>query len=202
MRRPARLEFPLIVKSLTQDASFGISQASVVNDDVKLRERVLYIHESLGTDAIVEQYIKGRELYVGVIGNDRLHAYPVWEMKFTNMPEGAHRIATARVKWSTAYQRKHGIRCGKARLPRPGLEEYLQFLAKRVYHLLQMNGYGRIDIRLDEDGQPWVLEANANPQLAYGEDLAESAHHEGVSYEALLQQILNAGLQWKADRAG
>lgn len=202
VRRPARLQFPLIVKSLTQDASFGISQASVVNDDVKLRERVLYIHESLGTDAIVEQYIKGRELYVGVIGNDRLHAYPVWEMKFTNMPEGAHRIATARVKWSTAYQRKHGIRCGKARLPRPGLEEYLQFLAKRVYHLLQMNGYGRIDIRLDEDGQPWVLEANANPQLAYGEDLAESAHHEGVSYEALLQQILNAGLQWKADRAG
>jgi D-alanine-D-alanine ligase len=202
VQRHARLEFPLIVKSLTQDASYGISQASVVTDDARLRERVAYIHERLGTDAIVEQYIKGRELYVGVIGNDRLHAYPVWEMKFANMPEGAHRIATERVKWSTPYQEKHGIHCGKARLQRAGTEEYLQFLATRVFHLLQMNGYGRIDIRLDDNGQPWVLEANANPQLAYGEDFAESAHHEGVSYEALLQQILNVGLQWKADRAG
>ena len=202
VRRPARLQFPLIVKSLTQDASYGISQASVVTDDAKLRERVWYIHERLGTDAIVEQYIKGRELYVGVIGNERLHAFPVWEMKFSNMPEGAHRIATERVKWSTPYQRKHGIHCGKARLQRPGMEEYLQFLAKRVFHLLQMNGYGRIDIRLDDAGQPWVLEANANPQLAYGEDFAESAYHEGVSYEALLHQILKVGLQWKANRAG
>ena len=202
VQRHARLEFPLIVKSLTQDASYGISQASVVTDDARLRERVAYIHERLGTDAIVEQYIKGRELYVGVIGNDRPHAYPVWEMKFTNMPQGAHRIATERVKWSAPYQEKHGIHCGKARLQRAGMEEYLQFLATRVFHLLQMNGYGRIDIRLDDNGQPWVLEANANPQLAYGEDFAESAHHEGVSYKALLQQILNVGLQWKADRAG
>ena len=202
VQRPYRLQFPLIVKSLTQDASYGISQASVVTNDARLRDRVLYIHERLGTDAIVEQYIKGRELYVGVIGNERLHAYPVWEMKFANMPEGAHRIATERVKWSAAYQKKHGIRCGKARLQRSGMEEYLQFLATRVFHLLQMNGYGRIDIRLDDDGQPWVLEANANPQLAYGEDFAESADHEGVSYEALLQQIVNVGLEWQADRAG
>lgn len=202
VRRPAHLTFPLIVKSLTQDASYGISQASVVTDDARLRERVVYIHERLGTDAIAEQYIKGRELYVGVIGNERLHAYPVWEMKFENMPKGARRIATERVKWSTVYQKKHGIHCGKARLQRAGMEEYLQFLATRVFHLLQMNGYGRIDIRLDDSGQPWVLEANANPQLAYGEDFAESAHHDGVSYEALLQRIVNVGLQWKADCAG
>lgn len=201
-RRPKRLRFPLIVKSLTQDASFGISQASVVTDDAKLRDRVRYVHDGLGTDAIVEQYIEGRELYVAVIGNDRLHAFPVWEMKFSDMPESAHRIATDRVKWSAAYQQKHGIRCGKARLPRPGMVTYLQFLARRVFHLLHMNGYGRIDIRLDEAGQPWVLEANANPQLAYGEDFAESAHHDGRPYEELLQQIVDVGLEWKADRAG
>ncbi|HCQ99785.1 MAG TPA: D-alanine--D-alanine ligase [Acidobacteria bacterium] len=202
VQRPKRLRFPLIVKSLSQDASFGISQASVVTDDARLRDRVAYLHEGLGTDAIVEQYVEGRELYIGVIGNERTHAYPVWEMKFADMAGGAHHIATARVKWSTSYQRKHGIHCGKARLLRSGMAEYLQFLAKRVFHLLQMTGYGRIDIRLDNDGQPWVLEANANPQLAYGEDFAESAHHEGVSYEALLQRILNVALQWKADRAG
>ena len=82
------------------------------------------------------------------------------------------------------------------------MAESLQLLAKRVFHLLQMNGYGRIDVRLDDDGQPWVLEANANPQLAYGEDFAESAHYDGMPYETLLQNILNVGLQWKADGAG
>lgn len=201
-RRPAALSYPLIVKSLTQDASYGISQASVVTNDTKLSERVAYVHEGLGTDAIVEQYIEGRELYVGVIGNEHPRAFPVWEMKFTTMPNSLHRIATARVKWSTPYQRKHGIRCGSARLPRRGMAESIQQLAVRTFRALQMNGYGRIDIRLDAAGQPWVLEANANPQLAYGEDFAESAHHDGVSYEALLQQILDAGLRWRADKAG
>ena len=123
-------------------------------------------------------------------------------MKFANMPDGAHRIATARVKWSTPYQKKHGIQCGRARFQTPGMAETLQLLAKRVFSLLQMNGYGRIDIRLDDDGQPWILEANANPQLAYGEDFAESADSDGMPYEALLQKILNIGLRWQADRGG
>ena len=201
-RRPATLTYPLIVKSLTQDASYGISQASVVTNDTKLAQRVAYVHDGLGTDAIVEQYIEGRELYVGVLGNDDPHAFPVWEMKFTDMPDTLHRIATARVKWSTAYQSKHGIRCGSARLRRRGLAESIQRLAVLTFRALQMNGYGRIDIRLDADGQPWVLEANANPQLAYGEDFAESAHHDGVPYDALLQRILDAGMRWKADRGG
>ncbi len=201
-RRPSPLTYPLIVKSLTQDASFGIAQASVVTTDAKLRERVDYVHDGLRTDAIVEKYIEGRELYVGVIGNDRVRAFPVWEMKFTHMPEGLHRIATARVKWSASYQAKHGIRCGKARLPQRGMAEHLQHVATRTFRALQMNGYGRIDIRLDADGQPWVLEANANPQLAYGEDFAESAQHDGVSYDALLQRILDAGMRWTADKSG
>ncbi len=201
-RRPAGLPYPVIVKSLTQHASYGLAQASVVTSDAKLAERVAYVHDGLGTAAIVEQYIEGRELYVGVIGNDHPHAFPVWEMKFADMPAGLHRIATARVKWSKRYQRKHGIRCGSARLPRPGLAASIRQLAVRTFRALQMNGYGRIDIRLDTNGQPWVLEANANPQLAYGEDLAESALHEGVPYEALLQRILVAGMRWKADRGG
>ena len=89
VRRPKRLTFPLIVKSLTQEASIGISQASVVESDEKLKERVAFIHESIGTAAIVEQYIEGRELYVGIIGNQALQALPVWELFFTNMPPEA-----------------------------------------------------------------------------------------------------------------
>src|SRR3984893_2354025 len=115
IRRPKRLQFPLIVKSLTQEASIGISQASVVDSDDKLKERVKFIHESIGTTAIVEQYIEGRELYVGVLGNQILQALPVWELFFTNMPEGAKRIATDRVKWSVKYQNKYGIESGPAR---------------------------------------------------------------------------------------
>src|SRR4249920_2269761 len=124
IRRPKRLEFPLIVKSLTQEASIGISQASVVDSDDKLKERVAFIHESIGTAAIVEQYIEGREIYVGILGNQTLQAMPVWELFFTNMPEGARRIATDRVKWSVKYQKKYGIDSGPARdLPESQTED-------------------------------------------------------------------------------
>jgi D-alanine-D-alanine ligase len=113
-RLPKRLTFPLIVKSLTQEASIGISQASVVEDEGKLRERVEFIHESVGTDALVEEYVDGRELYCGVIGNQRVQVLPVWEMTFEKMPEDQHRIATERVKWSPKYQKKMGIDTGEA----------------------------------------------------------------------------------------
>src|SRR5207245_740409 len=115
IRRSKRLTFPLIVKSLWQGASIGMSQASVVDGDDKLKERVTFIHESIGTAAIAEHYIEGRELYVGILGNQALQALPVWELFFTNMPEGAKRIATNRVKWSVKYQKKYGIDSGPAR---------------------------------------------------------------------------------------
>src|SRR4249920_293702 len=115
VKRAKRLTYPLIVKSLTQEASIGISQASVVDSDEKLKERVGFIHDSIGTAALVEQYIEGRELYVGVIGNQALQALPVWELFFTNMPEGSRRIATDRVKWSVKYQNKYGIDSGPAK---------------------------------------------------------------------------------------
>src|SRR6266581_2245234 len=115
IRRRKRLPFPLIVKSLTQEASIGISQASVVESDEKLMERVAFVHESIGTAAMAERYIEGRELYVGILGNQSLLSLPVWELFFTNMPPDAKRIATDRVKWSAKYQRKYGIESGPAR---------------------------------------------------------------------------------------
>src|SRR6266581_2521946 len=126
IRRPKRLEFPLIVKSLTQEASIGISQASVVDSDEKLKERVTFIHDSIGTAALVEQYIEGREIYVGVLGNQTLQALPVWELFFTNMPDGARRIATDRVKWSVKYQKKYGIDSGLAKDLADARSEQLQ----------------------------------------------------------------------------
>ena len=196
VRRHKRLNFPLMVKSLTQEASIGISQASVVDTDDKLQERVAFIHDSIGTAAIVEQYIEGREIYVGVIGNQALQALPVWELYFENMPEGSRRIATDRVKWSVKYQKKYGIDSGPARdLPDAKAGE-LQHLCKRAYRALELSGYARIDLRLDEAGSPWVLEANPNPQIAKGEDFAASAERVGLTYDGVLQRILNLGLRW------
>ena len=199
VRRSKRLQFPLIVKSLTQEASIGISQASVVDSDEKLKERVAFIHESIGTAAIVERYIEGRELYVGVIGNQALQALPVWELFFTNMPPEARRIATDRVKWSVKYQKKYGIDSGPARDIADVDAERLQHLCKRAYRALELSGFARIDLRLDEQGHAWVLEANPNPQIAKGEDFAASAERAGMTYEALLQRIINLGLRWQPE---
>jgi D-alanine-D-alanine ligase len=199
IRRAKRLAFPLIVKSLTQEASIGISQASVVDSDEKLKERVAFVHESIGTAAIVEQYIEGRELYVGILGNQALQAFPVWELFFTNMPAEARRIATDRVKWSVKYQKKYGIESGPARELADARCDEVQHLCRRAYRALEMSGYGRIDLRLDAEGRVWVLEANPNPQIARGEDFAASAERVGVSYEALLQRILNLGLRWQPE---
>lgn len=198
-RRPKRLPFPLIVKSLTQEASIGISQASVVDTDEKLKERVAFIHESIGTAAIAERYVEGRELYVGILGNQALQALPVWELFFTNMPEGARRIATDRVKWSVKYQKKYGIESGPAIDLPDEQRDKIQHVCKRAYRALELSGYARIDLRMDDAGNVWVLEANPNPQIARGEDFAASAQKLGMSYETVLQRIINLGLRWQPE---
>lgn len=199
VRRPKRLPFPLIVKSLTQEASIGISQASVVDSDEKLKERVAFVHQSIGTAAIAEQYIEGRELYVGILGNQALQSFPVWELFFTNMPADAKRIATDRVKWSVKYQKKYGIESGPAKELSETVCDRIQHVCKRAYRALEMSGYARIDLRLDNAGRVWVLEANPNPQIAQGEDFAASAEKVGVAYDALLQRIVNLGLRWQPE---
>ena len=199
IRRPKRLAFPLIVKSLTQEASIGISQASVVDSDEKLKERVAFVHQSIGTAAIAEQYIEGRELYVGILGNQALQALPVWELFFTNMPADAKRIATDRVKWSVKYQKKYGIESGPAKDLPDDICAKIQHVCRRTYRALELSGYARIDLRLDEAGRIWILEANPNPQIAQGEDFAASAEKIGVGYDALLQRIVNLGLRWQPE---
>jgi len=202
VRISKRLPFPLIVKSLTEEASLGISQASVVDSEEKLKERVTFIHEHIGTAALVEQFIEGRELYVGVMGNQRLRVFPIWEMQFTKMPNGVHHIATERVKWSVKYQEKHGIQTSELKDLSGESRDRIQHTCRRVYRALELSGYARIDLRMDKDGNAYVLEANPNPQIARGEDFAESAKRAGLSYEALLQRILMLGLQWRPEQIG
>jgi D-alanine-D-alanine ligase len=197
-RPPRKLKFPLFVKSLTEDASLGISQASVVRDPDKLKERIEFIHEQTNSDALVEEYIEGRELYVGVMGNDRLRTFPVWEMDFGTLPDVMAGIATRKVKWDRRYQSKHGIRTGAAENLPEGCAAYLDKLSKRIYRVLSLSGYARMDFRMRPDGSVYVLEANANPNLSENEDFAESAQAAGVSYSALLEQIMRHGCNYRA----
>jgi len=196
IRRPAHLEFPLIVKSTTEHGSVGIAQASIVCDERKLRERVTFVHEQLHTDAIVEAYVEGWEMYVGIMGNRRLQTFPIWEMDFGNVPAGAPRIATEKVKWDLGYQERRAIKtCAAVDLPR-GVESRIKKLTKRAYRLLGQSGYARMDFRVAPDGSVFLLESNPNPQLAYGEDFAESADADGVDYLDILQRILRLGLSY------
>jgi D-alanine-D-alanine ligase len=197
VKRPAWLPFPLIVKSATEEASLGISQASIVEDEGKLKERVAFIHDSVGSAALIERYIEGRELYVGVIGNGYLEALPVWELRMDKLPGDARRIATERVKWSRKYQDKYGITSERAKNLPAGKVDQARHLAKRVYRALGLSGYARIDLRMDEAGSLYVLEANPNPQIARNEDFADSAESAGYRYEELLQELLNAGIRWR-----
>src|SRR5712671_5763926 len=195
VRRPGRLLFPLIVKSLNEDSSLGIAQASVVDSDEKLVERVAFIHERIGTAAIVECYIEGRELYVGVVGNDRLRVLPIWELDFGTMAQGTRPIATERVKHDPQYQERRGIVIGPAKDLSPQVSGRIKSVAKRIYRTLELDGYARIDFRLSADGTPYYIEANPNPEVARLEEFASAALHDGLAYPDLLQRILLLGIR-------
>lgn len=193
-KRPRGLNFPLIVKCLTEEASLGISQASIVDSEEKLAERVSFIHNSLGTDAIIERYIEGREIYVGLMGNERLEVLPIWELLFENLAPGASAIATARAKHNPEYQDKHGIVQRPATDLTPQLAKHIVKTSKRIYRLLMLDGYARIDYRLSPEGELYFLEANPNPEVAESEEFAAAASAAGISYPELIQRMLNLGL--------
>lgn len=201
--RPQRkLKYPLLVKSVIEEASLGITRDSIVYTDKQLVDRVLFIHEEVNTDALVEEFIEGREFYVGVMGNQRLQTFPVWELLFKNLPDGIPNIATARVKWDIEYQRELGVTTRAVTdLPAASIRKIVK-LCKRIYRALYLSGYARIDLRVNPEGQIYVLEANPNPDLSYGEDFAESASTIDISYEKLLTRIVNLGLRYQPSWRG
>jgi D-alanine-D-alanine ligase len=195
MRRPRALGFPLIVKSLTEHASLGISQASLVGSDEELLERVAFVHRRVRTDALAEQFIQGREIYVGVIGNERLTAMSPRELVFEKATPDMPLIATARAKHNYAYQQRYGIEQRAAEELPARVASRLGDLSKRIYRILGLSGYARLDYRLSADGQLWFLEANPNPDLSDGEEFASSARQSGIAYQDLLQRIISLGLR-------
>ncbi len=194
VKRSRLLNFPLIVKSLTEEGSVGIAQASVVNNDAELVARVEFIHRSIESDAIIEEYIDGREIYVGIVGNNRLAVFPPWELFFENAAPKARLIATSRVKHNLDHQARRGIFQGPAELPEE-LHHKLVSTARRIYRLLSLDGYARLDFRLRADGTPFFIEANPNPEIAQSEEFASSAAEAGFEYTQLLARIVSLGVR-------
>ena len=134
-----------------------------------------------------------------ITGNQRLDVFPIWELIFENLAEEAPFIATAKVKWDESYQKKLGVKTQEAKDLEPAMAQKIVNLSKRAYRALNITGYARMDFRLTPEGGLYLLEANPNPQLSYGEDFAESAEAAGLSYDGLLQRILNLGMSYRAE---
>ena len=198
-RRPQSLAFPLIVKSLTEEGSVGISSASIVRDDDKLKERVGFIHRTTNSPAVAEQFIAGREMYVGVMGNNRIASLPAWEFVMTKKDDDAPLIASDRAKWDPKYQRQVGLKTGPAELTKK-MQAKLAELSKRIYRLLGMSGYARLDYRVTTEGEAYLLEANPNPQIARDEDFALSAKYTGMEYPDLIEHLMRLGISYTPDQ--
>ena len=194
IRLPKMLRFPLVVKPALEDSSEGISNASVVETESALKERVQFVHERWKQPAIAEEYIEGRELYVSIIGNKKLCVLPIRECYFNFETTEGPRLATYRVKWNEQYRKKWNIEFGFAALETSPARN-IERICKKVYRVLQLRDYGRIDIRITPDEKIYILEANSNPDIAYGEEVAEAAEKMGISYENLIKRIVNTALR-------
>lgn len=194
-RATRRLRYPMVVKSLMEEGSVGIAQASHVSNEEQLRERIRVIHEMTHGDAIAEHYIDGRELYVTVIGNTRLEVLPYREIIFSKVENGNVRLATAKVKWDPEYRDRWGIDYRFALNLPDGHAEKIATLCKRAFRVLDLNGVVRFDLRLGEDRKIYMLEANPNPAISSIDDCAYSAEKAGIGYGQFIQRILSLGLR-------
>ncbi|MDQ3262240.1 MAG: ATP-grasp domain-containing protein [Myxococcota bacterium] len=200
-RRPLKqirnLRYPVFIKPSGTESSVGIAQAALAEDEKSALERVRFIHESVGSDALVEEYVDGRELYGGVLGNDRVVVLPLVELLVGDeplgaeeTPAGAPRFFTYKAKWDEAYRKKWKIGSGPARDLDPVVERRIRQSVRRAAKVLQVRGYGRVDLRLTDQGEVYIIEVNPNPGLAREDEFALAALRAGVAYPALIDRIV------------
>ncbi len=201
VRRPKRLTFPLLVKSISEEGSVGISQASVVHDDEKLKQRVEFIHRQNKTAAIAEQYIKGREIYVGVIGNQNIQTYAPWELVMEKLPKAPRISRHLRLNGTRLIRKRLALLPARLSSRRNNTKRWSAF--RSAFTGTCFSAAMRAWITgLTDDGQFYLLEANPNPQIAENEDFADSAAHSGLPYDQLLQKIMSVGLNYYASNQG
>ena len=188
------LQFPVIVKPAREDGSIGIEFSAVVSSIKELMERMDWLHQHFDSPVLIEEYIEGREMYVGVIGNAKPEALPVIELDLSKLPEGTPRIAGAEVKWGKGTKAYRDTKSAVA----DGLPDEtvlaLQQAAIAAYQALELRDYGRIDMRLQADGRVHVIEANPNPWLSSRAEFAMAARKSGRTYTELIGEIVDLAM--------
>jgi len=193
--RPSKLRYPLIVKPLTEDASIGIAESSVVKNDEALESRITYVHDKIGCAALVEEYIEGRELNIGLLGNGRPAILPPIELDFSKAPNDKLKVYSFKAKFDSAYRKRWGI---QSVLPTDLKKETIasiEEISTNAFNALGLRDYGRIDLILAPDGALYVLEVNPNPNIAEDEDLPFAAEEAGMKYSELAERIIKLALE-------
>ena len=193
--KTGNLTFPVIVKCLSEEGSLGLTKASIVHNEKKLGERVRFIHEKFGVDAIAEEFISGREFFVGLLGNQKVDVLPPWEFLINGKNPPQNEFYTDKAKFDLGYRKRKGIITKRANLT-DLKEREIKKICRNTFEVLQLNGYARIDLRMDDRGKIWVIEANPNPDIAFDDEFASSAKHLGIEYPNLLEKIVDLGLKW------
>jgi D-alanine-D-alanine ligase len=188
------LRMPLFVKPLRMDASIGIDRKALVSDAMTLMKRVVTIHEELGDAALAEEYIEGREFHVGILGNSDAVALPPVEVDFSGLPEGAPRILDNKAKWDERSKEYQGTRTIVAQIP-DELRARLQKVSLEAYRALKVRDYGRVDLRLTDTGEIYVLEVNASCYLEREAEFAMAAAAAGIEYNDLIQRIVELAME-------
>lgn len=188
------LEFPVIVKPAREDGSIGIEFSSVVTSIRELMERIDWLHANFDSPVLIEEFVEGREMYVGVIGNEHPEALPIIELDLSKLPEGTPRIAGAEVKWGKGTRAYRDTKSAIAENLPEETVTLVQQTAIAVFQALELRDYARIDMRLRADGRVAVIEANPNPWLASKAEFAMAARKSGRNYTQLIEEILDLAL--------
>ncbi len=188
------LHFPVVVKPAREDGSIGIEFSAVVNSIRELMERIDWLHTNFDSPVLVEEYIEGREMYVGVMGNDNPEALPVIELDLSKLPDGTPRIAAAEVKWGKGTKAYRDTKSAVATDLSDDLVGALQQTAVRAYQALELRDYGRVDMRLQPDGRVQVIEVNPNPWLSSRAEFCMAARKSGRTYTRLIEEIVELAM--------
>lgn len=194
LKKIPKFKFPAFVKPSSEEGSEGISKDSFVTNEVTCLERVLYLHEKLKCNVMIEEFIPGREIYVGVIGLKRPEILPARELTFREMPDDVPRFATFKAKWDESYRKKWGIRNEFAENLTEQQQADIKDICRRAFDILTLSGFARFDFRLTEAGQIVLLEVNPNPSLSPEDDFALSAQRAGYTYKEMIQKIVDLAL--------
>jgi D-alanine-D-alanine ligase len=189
------LRFPLIVKPSREDASIGIENSSVVRDIKSLHQRIADVVNIYNQPALVEEYIEGRELNVAIIGNGQPIALPISEIDFSNLPSEYPKIVTYNAKWVEGTAEYTGtVGTCPAKLPE-SVEQRIREIALEAYQIMEIRDYARVDIRLNNQDEPFVLEVNPNPDISRDSGFARSARTANMSFEEMIARIVETALE-------